>query len=68
MIIKDKNIQSLIKKIQKKFGTQPITKRKYFDTSIVETEAAGEDATDIFREMKKLSFTELAVLGSIVLK
>ena len=51
MIIKDK-------KIQKKCGNQPITKRKYVDTSIVETEAAGEDATDIFREMKKLSFTE----------
>lgn len=58
MIIKDKNIQSLIKKIQKKCGNTPVTKRKYVDTSIVEIEAAGEDAKDIFREMKKLSFSE----------
>ena len=58
MIIKDKNIQSLIKKIQKKCGNHPITKRKYVDTSIVETEAASEDATDMFKEMKKLSFSE----------
>jgi len=58
MIIKDKNIQSLIKTSQTKCGNQPITKRKYVDTSIVETEVASEDATDIFREMKKLSFTE----------
>jgi hypothetical protein len=58
MIIKDKNIQSLIKKIQKKCGNVQVTKRKYVDTSIVETEVASEDATDIFREMKKLSFTE----------
>jgi hypothetical protein len=58
MIIKDKHIGSLIKKIQKKCNKLPVTKRNYVDTSIVETEAASDDATDIFREMKKLSFTE----------
>jgi hypothetical protein len=58
MIIKDKNIQSLIKKIQKKCGNKPVTKGKYVDSSIIESDPAGEDATDIFKEMKKLSFTE----------
>ena len=57
MIPSDKQITSLIKKIQKKCGSQPITKRKYVDMSIMETEPVGDDAKDTFREMKKRPHT-----------
>lgn len=56
MIVTDKNIKSLIKKIQKKCeaktASSPIKVKK---EEVVEEH---KEASDMFREMKKLPFSE----------
>lgn len=56
MIIKDKNIKSLIKKIQKKCEIKAASRPKPIEVEEVVQE--NKEASDMFREMKKLPFSE----------
>lgn len=56
MILNDKKLKALVKKIQKEAGTAPSSNKKttYVDETIAHKQ--DEEGSEVFQEMKKLPY------------